>query len=471
MKPKTCLTVRSKVGVLLALLTLSSAWSCSPSPHTARLKSAADFFAALFNSTAETEKVKLQISSPNDVKISLCVTKPSAGCAADSEKIPLLKINNLGDRFIHAAEGDILPSATKDYLVLDQAGLNLFRFRMKPVGSTNQNLLATGLAEFHIQNLKDELKFLTDDKYKGRLSATAENNEIGDWLIEHLKKLNIKPAFGDEYRQKFRLGVGPTANGIASNIIGLIEGSDPVLKNEYIVIGAHMDHAGSLSLGYTCGMGSLPGDSICNGADDNGSGTIALLNISKALAASRTALKRSVLIMWFSGEEEGLIGSKYYIANPVVPLKNHVYMINLDMVGYGKSNGQAISALGFNTSKTGETLITELGKKYTNYTLRTIKEIDGGSDHAPFMNKGIPGVFYHTGVKNNTNYHKTSDHVDFIDYEGMLTTAKISYETVMGMATVATVDVPMSLVDGTRPKFVSDFAATQGCHYLMNYSK
>ena len=457
---------------LLAVVMMSMAvLSCRPT-GTSRSKSAADYFVALLDpKSGEENKVRLQVSTPKDVEISLCVTQPSAGCVDGSEKIPMAKVNTIGDRFIHAAKEEIMPSGMSDYLVLDKAGLDLFRFRLKELGVPGTDLLALGLKEFNIENLKSELSHITDDRFNGRLSGSSENEEIADWLIEHLKKLGIKPVVGKDYRQRFRVGVGPTAANESANIIGMIEGSDPVLKNEYIVIGAHMDHAGTLAKGYTCSPGSISGDAICNGADDNGSGTISLLNIAKGLAASRTALKRSVLIMWFSGEEEGLIGSRYYVANPVVPLDKHVYMINLDMVGYAESNGKAISALGAETSEVGKKLMAELGKKYTSHAIRPIKEVDGGSDHAPFFNKGIPGVFFHTGVKNNANYHKTSDHADRIDYEGMLVAAKLGYETVHGVANAPIVGgAGMSLVSGERPKYVSDLAATQGCHYLMNYS-
>jgi hypothetical protein len=101
--------------------------------------------------------------------------------------------------------------------------------------------------------------------------------------------------------------------------------------------------------------------------------------------------------------------------------------------------------------------------------MKFTEKVEGGSDHASFMNKGIPGVFYHTGVSNNSNYHRTSDHVELIDFNGMLVATKIAYETVV--AASSTPDLKssggMSL---TGPvKFVSDADASKGCHYLMDY--
>lgn len=462
------------IRLQLIVITTIVLVSCKPDPELNRLKAAGDFFVGLFDtqSPSDPSKIQLQVSSTKDEAYSLCISSGSAVCKAEDEKVPLKKVSTIGDRFIHAASNDILPSGMSDYIVLDAAGLKVFRFKLKAIGET-LDALTTGLATLDVRKLREELNFITNDKFQGRLSATKENDEVADWLIQQMKDLNIKPVFSSEYRQRFPLGVGPTGSGTSANIIGLIEGSDPVLKDEYIVIGAHMDHTGSLSRGYTCSRGSIAGDNICNGADDNGSGTIAVLNVAKALTASRASLKRSVLIMFFSGEEQGLIGSRYYVKNPVVPLNKHIFMINLDMVGYASSNGKAISALGSETSKTGSKILADLSKKYTEYKIKPIKEVDGGSDHAPFMNKGIPGIFYHTGVRNNRNYHTTSDHPDLIDYSGMHLASKLAFETVYAVSTVPKFEESasvMALAAGERPKFVSDLGATQGCHFLMNYT-
>ena len=229
-----------------------------------------------------------------------------------------------------------------------------------------------------------------------------------------------------------------------------------------------MDHTGTLDRGYTCSSGG-GSDRICNGADDNGSGAVALLNVAKSLSASRSVLKRSVMIMWFSGEEEGLIGSKYYVANPAVPLGKHVFMINMDMVGYAKSFGNAIAAIGTVTSKWGADTARTISKKYPDYKMKFTEKVEGGSDHAPFMNKGIPGVFYHTGVSNNQNYHRTSDHVDLIDFNGMLVAAKIAYETVVAASSASELKASDGLSLAGPVKFVSDAEASKGCHYLMDY--
>lgn len=451
------------IVIFIAIMATSS---CSPVTNTSRLKSLADeIFVALFDPKVPTDP-GMMVSFPAKTEADLCVASRDGSCDADSQKISLEEFGKSGDRLLYRTKNQPKLSTLQDYLIINKAGLQMLRFRLKNPAAGGS--LDEALGMFSIKTLQEELTFLTQDKFNGRLAGTDENNQIGDFLISELRRLGIAPVFGD-YRQNFKMTVGPTSGGTSSNIIGLIEGSDPELKKEYVVIGAHMDHTGTLDKGYTC-SGSGTNDRICNGADDNGSGTIALLNVAKSLVAVRGSLKRSVLIMWFSGEEEGLIGSRHYVSNPAVPLNKHVFMINLDMVGYAKTFGNAIAAIGTVTSKWGENTARALSQKYPNYKMKFTEKVDGGSDHAPFMNKGVPGIFYHTGVSNNPNYHRTSDHVDKIDFDGMLVASKIAFETVVaaGSAPELTRPVGMSLAE-SQTKYVSDEEAAKGCHYLMDY--
>lgn len=324
--------------------------------------------------------------------------------------------------------------------------------------------VSTGLALMNEATFRSELADLSSDDYNGRLSGTVDNERAAQSIISTLKSLAIEPARPGSYLQEFTLNTGPMAGKNSANVVGLIPGSDPALKDEYVVIGAHMDHAGTLQRGYTCSSGGA-GDNICNGADDNGSGTIAVLNVAKSLAAVRGSLKRSVILIWFSGEEEGLLGSKYYVErDPIIPLAKTKYMINLDMVGYMESNGNALAALGAGTSSLGDTIIRDIGRKYPGRTVSPTDRAGGGSDHVPFMAKGIPGVFFHTGVANNRNYHKTSDHADKIDYPGMLVAAKIAYETLVRVANETSLGVKVA---AERESFITAEEALQTCHHLM----
>ena len=230
-----------------------------------------------------------------------------------------------------------------------------------------------------------------------------------------------------------------------------------------------MDHAGTLSLGYTCSPGERGSNEICNGADDNGSGTIGILNVVKALVKVKEHLKRSVVVVWFSGEELGLEGSWHYVRNPIFPLDKTVYMMNLDMIGYAHTNNNRVSALGGGTSDSAENHIRELNRKYNYIETDITPSAGGGSDHVPFMAEGIPGVFFHTGVSNNTNYHRTSDTADKISYEGLTTIAEMSFELIHFVANDSSFSVPVGAL-GTpikRPALVTEEEKKQSCHHLI----
>ena len=196
-----------------------------------------------------------------------------------------------------------------------------------------------------------------------------------------------------------------------NNIIGMIEGKDPVLKNEFIVIGAHMDHLGD-GLKY----GSLyegHDAQIHNGADDNASGVAGVLELAQYYASNNKDLKRSLIFMCFSGEEAGLIGSAYFTKSDLMKKYNVVSMINLDMVG--RLTDDKLSIGGTGTSSIWQGLLDSLNKTY-NFTAAYSKDGYGPSDHASFYAKEIPVLFFFTGL--HKDYHKPSDDWQFINADG-----------------------------------------------------
>ncbi len=196
-----------------------------------------------------------------------------------------------------------------------------------------------------------------------------------------------------------------------NNIIGKIEGKDPVLKNEYIVIGAHMDHLGD-GLKY----GSLHDSHVAeihNGADDNASGVAGVLELAQYFASKKKDLKRSIIFMTFSGEEAGLIGSAYFTKSDLMKKYNVVSMINLDMVGRLTDNKLTIGGTG--TSSIWQGLLDSLNKTY-NFSAAFNKDGYGPSDHASFYAKDIPVLFFFTGL--HKDYHKPSDDWQFVNADG-----------------------------------------------------
>ena len=198
----------------------------------------------------------------------------------------------------------------------------------------------------------------------------------------------------------------------ARNVVGMLEGNDPLLKDQIIVIGAHYDHLG---MGGN-ESGSLKPDTVAvhHGADDNASGTSGMLELAQAFASSKSSLKRSMVFMAFSGEEEGLLGSGYYVNHPLLPLEKTVTMVNMDMIG--RLNNRALIVYGVGTSQGFETL----AKKYNTdsmFVLKLTKDGFGPSDQASFYGKKIPVLFFFTDI--HSDYHRPSDTYDKLNYIGM----------------------------------------------------
>jgi hypothetical protein len=214
------------------------------------------------------------------------------------------------------------------------------------------------------------------------------------------------------------------------NVVAVWEGSDPVLKNEYVAIGAHYDHDG-------VNPNARGEDKIWNGADDDGSGTVAVLAIAEALARSNTRPKRSILFVWHAGEEKGLWGSQYFNKFPTVDIKNVVAQLNIDMIGRSKKDGDTNPK---NAELSGPNEIYVIGSEMMSTTLGAVtKAVNSGylnmtynykyddpkdpnrfffrSDHFHYAANGIPIVFWFDGV--HEDYHQPSDHPDKIDYEKM----------------------------------------------------
>jgi aminopeptidase YwaD len=197
-----------------------------------------------------------------------------------------------------------------------------------------------------------------------------------------------------------------------ANVMGMLAGSDSLLKDEYLVIGGHYDH-----LGYGgTGSGSRMPDTVAvhNGADDNASGTAMVMALAKRLAPEQGQLKRSIIFVAFSSEEIGLIGSKYFIDHPPVDLKKIKTMFNFDMVGRFDKEKNSISVSGTGTSAEADSLLKPLE---ANLLFAVVHAPDGygPSDHASFYSSNIPVFYFNTGV--HTDYHTPFDDTEKLDFE------------------------------------------------------
>ena len=204
----------------------------------------------------------------------------------------------------------------------------------------------------------------------------------------------------------------------APNVVAILEGGDPALKNEYVVFSAHMDHVGVAGPRGSGGCRAQGADSICNGADDDGSGTVAVVEIAQAFAGMNPRPKRSIVFLNVSGEEKGLWGSEYFADHPAVPISSIVADLNIDMIG--RNWKDTIVAIGKEHSDLGATL-NRVGAAHPELNMRPIDDIWPQeqfyfrSDHYNFARKGVPILFFFNGT--HPDYHQVSDSPDKIDAE------------------------------------------------------
>lgn len=278
-------------------------------------------------------------------------------------------------------------------------------------------------------NLRKHVAYLASDKLEGRRTGEPGAAAAAAYVADMFAKFHLKPGAASKngkpnYLQAFPgKSASPDKPVTGYNVIGILAGTDRHLKNEAIVIGAHYDHLGH------GGEGSLNPTStdIHHGADDNASGTAAIIEMARAFAKEKKN-KRTIIFIAFSGEEEGLFGSKYYVNNPVFPIESTVAMINLDMVGRLHDDKLTIGGIG--TASEWKDLVTNKNSHYMldfssisvdvprefNFTLALNEDGFGPSDHSSFYTKKIPVLFFFTGT--HLDYHKPSDTADKINYKG-----------------------------------------------------
>lgn len=293
------------------------------------------------------------------------------------------------------------------------------------------------------KNLRASVAYLASDDLEGRRTGETGATSAAGFVANKFAKFKLKGGIVKngkrnflqpfEYKPRNEKGeVLQDAKALeAYNVVGILEGTDAVLKNEAIVIGAHYDHLGK------GGMGSLVANSkeIHHGADDNASGTSALIELARQFAKEKKN-KRTIIFIAFGGEEEGLLGSRFYVNNPVFPIEKTVAMLNMDMVGRLNENKLTVGGIG--TASEWKMLVesknqqpdavvpvkNQDGSKTTLYgvmppyfQLQLNEDGFGPSDHSSFYGKQIPVLFFFTGT--HFDYHKPSDTADKINYEGL----------------------------------------------------
>lgn len=308
--------------------------------------------------------------------------------------------------------------------------------QQKPATATDP--AAVYLNTIKSAELKTHLYTIAGDEMQGRETGSEGQKKAGQYIIDFYKKNKIPfPTGAKDYYQPipaefFVKGFSPKLPA-SENIWAFIEGSEK--PEEIIVVSAHYDHVG------------MKNGEIYNGADDDGSGTVALMEIAQALIEAKKAgngPKRSVLILHVTAEEHGLHGSRYYSENPLFPLANTVADVNIDMIGrrddlHTDSNNYVYVIGADKLSSELHTITEEANKKHTNldldYRYNDFKDPNRfyyRSDHYNFAKNGIPSVFFFNGV--HADYHKPGDTPDKIEYDALEKRTRLAFAVTWELA-------------------------------------
>lgn len=258
-------------------------------------------------------------------------------------------------------------------------------------------------------DLTRHVDVLADDTFEGREVGSRGGRAAAKYLVQFFRRAKLKPAGqAGSFFQPIQEG---------QNILGILPGSDPRLKSEIIVLGAHYDH-----VGYGTRRNSFgPIGYIHNGADDNASGTASMLELMEAFASMPERPRRTLLFALWDGEEKGLMGSKHWAAHPTLPLSQVVFKFNMDMVGRLDKH---VEVYGSRTSRNLRRLVAQLNAD-TDLRLDFQWDIRSNSDHHPFFKNRIPFLMFHTGK--HDDYHTPRDDAHLINHAGMERIARLCF--------------------------------------------
>lgn len=271
-------------------------------------------------------------------------------------------------------------------------------------GAAEKNAAMTAATNSIVADqLQAYVNVLADDDMAGREAGTSGGRAAAEYLVERLQKLGLEAAGSDgSFYQPFGAGY--------RNILAKLPGRDPELSGEVVVLGAHYDHIGRGSRKTSLGHVGM----IHNGADDNASGTSAILELAEAFGFLPEPPRRTVLFAFWDAEEKGLLGSKHWAANPTDSRDRIVAAVNIDMIG--RLRDDQLTLFGSRTAH-GYRRLVSLNNVQSNLRIDFSWTLTGNADHYPFYQREIPVLFAHTGV--HDQYHRETDDADLIDADGM----------------------------------------------------
>ena len=272
-----------------------------------------------------------------------------------------------------------------------------------PLAAAETNARSKARLSITAKQLQTHVEILADDTFEGRAAGSRGGQAAAVYLVKQFQQIGL--AGGAEEGKFYQ-----TFAKNSRNILALVPGSDPKLKDEVIVLGAHYDHVGYGKRNNSYG----PLGYIHNGADDNASGVAGLLELAEALKQLPNTPKRTILIALWDGEEQGMHGSKHWVKEPTVPLKQVKFMINVDMIGRLRENQMEI--IGSRTSRGLRKWLSEQNSE-AQLKFKFLWALKADSDHHSFFKQQIPVLMLHTGL--HDNYHRPSDDADKINSAGL----------------------------------------------------
>jgi hypothetical protein len=269
-----------------------------------------------------------------------------------------------------------------------------------------------------VADLHRHVGVLADDTFEGREAGSRGGRAAGTYLGRCYQSLQLAGGAGPG-------GYYQTFGAEHRNILAMVEGSDPLLKDEVLIFGAHYDHVGYGRPENSYG----PFGHIHNGADDNASGTAALLEVAEAYCQLTPRPRRSVLFALWDAEEKGLLGSKYWVENPTLPLSRVRFVFNIDMIG--RLRNQRVEVVGSRAARGFRKMLSEQNNDPT-MQLDFSWELKSNSDHYTFVERNIPAVMLHTGL--HDDYHRPSDDAEKLDIAGMRQISRLMFNGLVDLA-------------------------------------
>jgi hypothetical protein len=289
------------------------------------------------------------------------------------------------------------------------------------------NDIALGKAEADSTAIRSDIAYLASDRLEGRMTGTPGNDSAAAYIARKYKALKLNAPFNG-YLQPFvarsaaMAHMGDTTGMKTQNVVAILRGTDPALARQYIVVGAHFDH-----LGRTTQFATDPqaGNVIHNGADDNASGTAAVIQLARMLSVSRP--RHSIVFANFTGEEEGLLGSQYFVDNSPVPLDSIVAMLNFDMVGRLRNDKLLVFGSG-SATELSALLDSANVRAPTRFNIQGGGDGFGASDNSSFYAKNIPVLHFFTDT--HDDYHAATDDVEKINASGEARVVDLAFNTI-----------------------------------------